>query len=263
MMPSTVRSSLQPADRRRSVALGASALSFVLVPTLGPALFDSREDLDRYDTAITPPGYAFSIWGPIFAACVVSTAQAVRPSRMTDPESRAIGWPLAGAYALNALWSVAAQTDRFKYTPGILATSALLAGVAHWRLQDHPPQGDFPSHGNAASLSTGLLLGWTGLAATVILSAGTQLLGADPTSRSSVRASTLGAGVTAAALCRLIHGSNRGYLPLAGSALWGLTTTALDAKRPLFSRLGAATGAVGVLASALERVRARRPGPVR
>ena len=85
-----------PTDRRtsdlaRSIALGTTATPVVNVPTLGPLVLKTRENAERYDTAITLPGYAFAVWVPIFAGIVANAAQAALPSRSGLPENRKTG----------------------------------------------------------------------------------------------------------------------------------------------------------------------------
>jgi hypothetical protein len=243
-------------DLARSIALGTAATAVVGVPTLGPLVLKTRENVEHYDTAITPPGYAFAVWAPIFAGVVANAAQAALPGRSRLPENRKTGWPLAGAYALNTAWSVAAQSDRFGYTPALLPAAVALTGVAYRRIQSIPSDKD-----SIASVSTGLLLGWTGLAATVNLSAGTQLLGTDATSKTSVVGSTLAALGAAGVLAAAVGRSRRGYLPLAASSAWGLLTTAADGRRTVTARVGTAVGAAAVLAAASAkafRLRRRR-----
>ena len=242
-----------PTDRRtsnlaRTIALGTTATAVVSVPILGPLVLKTQENAEHYDTAITPPGYAFAVWAPIFAGIVANAAQAALPSRSGLPENRETGWPLAGAYALNTVWSVAAQSDRFGYTPALLPAAVALTGVAYRRIQSIPSDKD-----SIASVSTGLLLGWTGLAATVNLSVGTQLLGADATSKPSVVASTLAAVGAAGTLAAVIGRSRRGYVPLAAASAWGLLTTAVDARRTATTRSGTAIGAAVILATTAAR----------
>src|SRR5688572_11219951 len=99
-------------DTVRTVALASSCVAFVAVPCLG-ALLGRGEQTQRYDTVITPPDYAFAVWAPIFAGCAASTVAQCLPGGRGDPMSRRTGWPLTGAYAVNAAWSLAAQADRF------------------------------------------------------------------------------------------------------------------------------------------------------
>src|SRR5687767_3637641 len=108
------------ADIVRTAALVAATTGLVTVPTLGPALLGTREEVARYDTAVTPPDYAFAVWAPIFAGCVATAVQAALPGRMGTAENRATGWPLAGAFALCTGWSVASQANRVAVTPVLL-----------------------------------------------------------------------------------------------------------------------------------------------
>jgi hypothetical protein len=235
-------------DAVRTAALVAATAALVSVPTLGPALLGTREEVARYDTAVTPPDYAFAVWAPIFAGCVATAVQAALPGRSTTPESRAAGWPLAGAFGLCTAWSVASQSGRLAATPVLLPASVALTAVAHRRLQDAPGTTE-----TLASVTTGLLLGWTALAAVVNLSVGTQLLGADPTSRRSVVGSTLAVVAAAGGLAGVVATSRRGHLPLALTATWGLATTASDPRRPVTARIGTGLGAGGVVLAALAR----------
>jgi hypothetical protein len=218
--------------------LAAAAVAQVLVPTVGPVLAGTREGADRYDTVITPPGYAFSIWAPIFAA---SLATAARPRGAVD---RTTARWLAGAYALNAGWSVAAQSDRFVVTPALLGASVGSAAAAFRRLQR--PDGDAVAAG-----STGLLLGWTALAATVNAFAAVRARGGNPVPEVAASA----AGGVAAVVAATVAASRRGWLPLAAATAWGLGTTAGDGSRPRVVRAVAAAGAAAVAGAAVFRSR--------
>jgi hypothetical protein len=61
-------------------------------------------------TAVTPAGYAFAIWTPIFALAIAYAAWQALPPRRDSPLCRRIGWPLIGAFALSNLWMLLAQT---------------------------------------------------------------------------------------------------------------------------------------------------------
>ena len=120
-------------DNFRSFALASSCAAFVAVPCLG-ALFGRGEQTERYDTVITPPDYAFAVRGPVFAGCVASTVAQCLPGGRGDPMSRRTGWPLAGAYAANTAWSIAAQSGRFALTPALLPVATAFAAAAHGRV---------------------------------------------------------------------------------------------------------------------------------
>lgn len=239
-------------DRLRSVALGAACAGFVAVPTLGPVL-TGGEQSRRHDTVITPPDYAFTIWAPIFAGCLLSTVQQCRAEGRTDPVSRGTGWPLAGAYATNAAWSVAAQT-RFELTPFLLPVATAFTAAAQARLQHLPA---VTRTARTTSESTGLLLGWTALASTVNLAAGARLLGVEQTSRRTVWASSVALLGASGLLAGLAASSRNGTQALATSAAWGLLTTATTAHRPLVVRVAAALGALGVVGAGTRSTKRR------
>ncbi|WP_298460651.1 hypothetical protein [uncultured Cellulomonas sp.] len=243
------------ADAARAAGLGVAVAALVGIPTLGPPLLGTSESAARYDTAVTPPDYAFAIWAPIFAGCLATAARVGRHAtagRPASAEDRALGWPLAGACALAAGWSVASQADRFALTPALLPPAAGFAALAFRRLQAVPGTGE-----TIGSATAGLLLGWTALAAVVNLSAATQLRGADPTSRASVVGSTVAVAVTAAGVARTVRTASRGGRTLAAATVWGLVTTALDGRRTRSARAGTAVGAAVVLAAAVTRPQPR------
>jgi hypothetical protein len=162
-------------DKLRSWALAAACAGFVGIPNVG-ALIGRGEQTRRYDTVITPPDYAFAVWAPIFAGCVASTIAQCRSGERDQPASRRTGWPLAGAYAINAAWSLAAQSGRFALTPALLPVATACAATAHVRLQRF---GTPTPAAAVTSFSTALLLGWTALAGVVNLAAGAVLAGAE------------------------------------------------------------------------------------
>ncbi|GAB7036181.1 MULTISPECIES: hypothetical protein [Catenuloplanes] len=230
-------------DRIRSLALAAATGAFVATPTLG-AVFGAGEQTRRYDTVITPPAYAFWVWAPIFAGAAASTVAQCRATGRGDPVSRRAGWPLAAAYAANTAWSVAAQSDRFRYTPYLLPLATACAATAHIRLQDAGP-----ARGALAltPASTGLLLGWTALASTVNIAAVTV---PGKPSHGTVAACAAGLLAASTALATGVAASRRGALPFALAAGWGLLTTALTGSRPRPVRLAAALGATTVALAA-------------
>ncbi|MDR7275889.1 hypothetical protein [Catenuloplanes atrovinosus] len=238
-------------DRIRSLALATACTAFVATPNLG-ALVGRGEQTRRYDTVITPPDYAFTVWAPIFACCIASTVAQCRPSGRGDPVSRRTGWALTGAYLVNTAWSLAAQTDRFRYTPYLLPLATAFAAVAHARVQGGP--------GGAAvtPASTGLLLGWTALASTVNVAAGAVAAGADRTGPRMVAGGTAGLVAASTAVATAVATSRRGAVPLALSSAWGLATTALTRHRPRAVRLAAAAGAAAITLAALRPVSRRR-----
>lgn len=241
-------------DLLRSVALGSACTALVTIPTLGP-LVGGGEQTARYDTVITPPDYAFAIWGPIFAGCAAATVAQCRPAGRTSPGSRRTGWLLAGAYATNAAWSVAAQTDRFALTPALVPLATAFAAGAHARIQDVPATAPAT---RVTAAATGLLLGWTAVASAVNATSGALLLGARKTSPRTVAASTVGLLGVSAALAGAVARARTGALPLAAGPVWALATTASSRARLGAVRAAAAVGALTIAAAAWRSARGSR-----
>jgi hypothetical protein len=236
------------ADRVRSVAVAASAAALVLVPTLGPLLAGTEEGAAEYDTEITPPDYAFAIWAPIFLG---TTANAVQhATHPTAAVNRRTGWWLAGAYGANACWSVAAQSGRFRSTPYILPVATALAAVAYRNAQDaqDAPEGTAE---RLAAHSTGLLLGWTGLASVINVFA---------VQRGGRFATRVAVAAAAGALGAAVAASRHGHASLAAAGIWGLATSAANPARTVVTRRTSAAGAALITGTTVMKLwRVRRP----
>ncbi|MEU8386089.1 hypothetical protein [Streptosporangium sp. NPDC048865] len=234
----------------RAVAVGATAAGMILVPTLGPLLLGTREGAEEFDTEITPPRYAFAIWAPIFAATAANAVQhAANPAAAVN---RRTGWWLAGAYTANACWSIAAQSGRFRLTPFVLPVAAGLAATAHRRAQRDRPRGTE----RLAARSTGLLLGWTGVASVVNAFAVQRRGRLAPTTRTGRNAARLAVAGASAALSATIATSRHGYVPIALACVWALGTGAANPERtPLTRQVDAAAAALvaGATAARLRR----------
>jgi hypothetical protein len=192
-------------DKLRSLALAGSCAAYIAVPNIG-ALAGGGEKTDRYDTVITPPSYAFAVWGPIFAACTV--------------DSRT-------------------QTDRFHYTPALLPLATGLTAIAHNRLRHVPPS-------RSTSTATGMLLGWTVLASTVNILADAVRRGAAPHSKATITAAATGLLAAGAALTATITRAPTGAPSVAATAVWGLLTTSADRRRPPTIRAVSAAAALAL-----------------
>lgn len=231
-------------DRVRTAALAVSTAAVIGVPTLGPRIPGAGRPSDGSETPITPPGYAFAVWGPVFAALGVDAARALLPGHAARPDQRAAGWPLVAAESMSTLWAVGALTRR--PIPGVLPAGVAAAALAHLRLQSDGERGE-----STTTVATGLLLGWTALAAAVDTVSKAVAAGADPRSPRTVGWSTAGLAATAAGAAAAITASRRGAVPFALTAVWGLATTALVAERPAPVRLVAGAGAVAAAAAAV------------
>jgi hypothetical protein len=251
-----LRAGTTRADALRSAAVVAAAAAQAIVPSLVPIFGAGREEVERNDTAITPPAYAFAIWAPIFALGIANAVQQGLPQHRDAGVNRAGAWPLAGAQALNAAWVLAAQPGRFVATPFVLGGAVTCAATAYRRQQREAAEGIE----RLAPASTGLLLGWIGLAAVVNTASVAQRLGvaADEPATTALWSSAA-AGVAGLAASGILR-SRHGYLPLAASVVWGLATTAATPERPPLARIGALVGTLAVAGASVARLRRGGPG---
>ena len=242
-------------DNVRTLALAGSCTAFVATPNLG-ALIGKGEQTRQYDTVITPPDYAFAVWAPIFAGCALSTIGQCLPSGRSNPVSRRTGWPLAGAYAVNTAWSLAAQNGRFAATPFLLAVATAFTATAHLRLQRTGRPARWTS---VTPASTGLLLGWTALASVVNIAGSAVAAGAGKTAPRTVNASAAGLLGASAALAYSVTASRRGGPWLAVASGWGLLTTAITSGKPPRVRTAAGAGAAAIALALAHSRRQSRP----
>lgn len=237
-------------DRWRSACLIASTAAMIGIPLLGPALTGSEEGAEEYDTDITPPDFAFAIWGPIFGIVAASTyRQGTHP---TDPVSRRTGWYLTAAYATNAAWSLLAQGGRFRATPYVLPLAAGLAGVAHHVAQPLDPDGRWPSTSGTA----GALFGWTSVASVVNAFA----TGPGRDQANDILQSHRALAAAATVVNVLILRSRHGFLELGASATWAFLTNATNNQRTVRGRQVNAVAAGATVAATAVRWAVRRRG---
>lgn len=83
---------------------------------------------DRYPTYVVPAGYAFSIWGLIFALSLAYAVYQALPAQRTRPLLRRVGWFTAAAFAGATLWQVAFPGGLFWVSVALIF--AMLASLA-------------------------------------------------------------------------------------------------------------------------------------
>lgn len=237
-------------DRLRAGALLAATAAQVLVPIVGPLLGQSEiaEVSKRTKSIVTPPDWAFGVWGPIFAGSAATAVVQYLPAQRTTPAARRAGWWLAAAATGNAVWELVAQSGRYRATPPILWGIVAAAGVAHAALQQVEPT----AAARLATGSNGMLLGWTGLAASInTADVLLDVLDIDPETRGGQVLSLGLVGGAAAAVTAVVAASRRGAAAVASTPSWGLSTLAATTPRPSVRATGwAAVSAVagGLLA---------------
>ena len=249
--------------RQTAVVFGAAAqiVGALLVP-LGVQSIDvgSRTELVR--TPVVPAGYAFSIWGVIFAACAAYAVWQALPSQRADPLLRRLGWWTAAAFTGAAVWEVLAQGGAGDaWLSLVLAGTAAAALVAAVRLARWPE----PQTGARwwlVALPIGLFAGWVTAALFANVSTALEAARAEPWPEGVwLLLIAAAAAALSAALAAV-----RGQVAFEAAALWALVGVAA-ANWP-GGRAAYATAIAGVLlvlaAGAWARNRQKRAGsPVR
>lgn len=123
--------------------------------------------------AVQPAGYAFAIWGVIYAWLVISAGFGLL-KRSEDPAWDAFRWPLIGSMTLGAGWLYVAVRDPVSATVMIW----VMLGLALWALLRTPRHDPW-----LARVPIGLYAGW--LTAASFVSLGVWLAGSGilPSSR--------------------------------------------------------------------------------
>ena len=125
-------------DLQRTAILLLAILQVLvtLLPSLGLGEpIGERSDAVR--TAITPAGWAFSIWGLLYAGSLAYAIYQFLPAQRTNALLARIGWASAGAFLGNALWALYTQFVDLKRAFGsdhhghVVVPARLLSALCH------------------------------------------------------------------------------------------------------------------------------------
>lgn len=203
---------------------------------------------------VVPAGYAFAIWGVIFALGLAYAVYQVLPSKRADPLLRRIGWPLAGAFILNGVWEVSVPLRQPVLLQAIIAGIFACAAVAFVRFV-WSERGALKGVDRWLVAPTiGLLFGWITAANVVSFN--------DTLVQTGFMGSGLGAalvgglllilgGLIAAAFLRAGRGGNgQARVSYGAAVLWGLAAIVVNQyDASLLTSFAAAISAVVVAAS--------------
>jgi hypothetical protein len=252
--------------RARQVAVVVLALWQVAAAALSQSGVLPGDDVgtisDRYDSAVDPAGYAFSIWGLIYLACLVLAVHQARPSLRDDAVLDGLRSPLAAAFALSGLWIVLFQQERFLLAQAVIFGLTASLARAYTRLaRAGQPRSRMERW--AVHTPVGLYLGWATVAtvagaSTTLLAVGVDELGIPPAAW-GVALMVVAAGVLGAVT---LAGLPEPGFPLAGAwALVAIAVAQADRRPAVAVAAGAASAAVLVaLAARLLRASRRRGG---
>lgn len=239
-------------DRSRQLITCAAAAAQVLLPTLWGPRF--AEDV-RPPDVIGPAPYTFGVWLPIFAASAGYAGLQARPGSRESEVMRAVGWPLAAAFASTGVWAPLVRTGKYWSAQTALAAIAAFAEVARRRLAQRPPSDPDPVLGAAGAVTAGRLAGW-GIGATGVNLA--AMLVSKGVVRTDRARSTLGVGLLlglgaagAASTAATIDSSPRISRIYAGTVLWSLIGVAVGQRnRSRSATIAAVAAAVPVVLAA-------------
>jgi hypothetical protein len=239
------------ADALRAGAVVLAAVAQIVGSPLGTAIAGRSvgEVSDESRSLITPAGYAFSIWGPIFALALAWAVYQALPGQRDRAVHRATGWPLAAAFAGNAVWELLFPLvgDRAPVLPAVLLFAIVAAAATAWaRLQDMPLTG-LPRLLPAAV--TGLLLGWVTLASAVQVATAGVALGAPAQGTAAQMWAVVALAAVAALGTALVWVARVAAGPFALAVVWGLLAVAVDGGPGVVT--AAAVGATVVVTAAL------------
>jgi hypothetical protein len=95
-------------DRVRAILVAVFAVTQVLSSPLTTLLVPGTDSQGAISDAnlspVTPAGYAFAIWGLIYAASLVLAVYQILPSQLGRRVHRRTGWWLVGAFACSTIW---------------------------------------------------------------------------------------------------------------------------------------------------------------
>src|SRR3954464_4331250 len=95
-------------DRLRSVAVVVTAVAQAVVGLGSPFFTDPGSSAgaisDDNQSPVTPAGYAFAIWGLIYAASLVLAVYQARPGQRERELHRRTGWGLGAAFPAGKIW---------------------------------------------------------------------------------------------------------------------------------------------------------------
>lgn len=219
--------------------------------------FESRASALTGRTLIEPAGWAFSIWGPIYAACMLLALRALLPAQRARALHRATAWPLSIALAGATLWQWAASRGWMPATVVIIVAMALALGTAYVRLQRFRQLGR--ADGWLVLGPVSIFFGWLTVAcfanlAALLVAAGVLRPGLQEAAWTVVLVATAGA----LACVVLLNGP--GNVAFAAPVLWAFAAitaaNTVPGRSPAVAAAAAATAAAVVWAMAAARRRA-------
>lgn len=170
-----------PLDHFRQSVTVIAALGNFTLPQI-PFIFDVGKQIGTNPGAsadAVPPGWAFVIWGPIFAWTILFAIWQALPGKGRSSFLRHIGWPAALTLALSCLWSaLAVFAPDWTTLPVMIALFAAHAFLA--RVLLNRPESDVEAARWLAIYPFQFFFGWITLALMANLASVRLQYGLDP-----------------------------------------------------------------------------------
>lgn len=217
-----------------------------------------RSISEAHVTSVTPAGYAFAIWLPIFALAIAWGIWQALPAGRDTALARRLGWPLAIAFAANIVWMLLAQFTGMGWHLVVVILVALAASLLAFLLFARDP-GESGIGQVIATPLTGLLAGWVSMASFVNVATAARASGliADGAAGSFTAVLLLlAAGGLATAIVALV----RPALWYVAAVVWALVAIVLANGGMRWVHLAPAitAGAMAALVVAVHLMRRRR-----
>lgn len=224
------------------VQIGSTAL-----PALGMGEpIGSRSD--DVGTLITPAGWAFAIWGPLYLGSVIFAIWQFLPGQRDNTLLDRIGWPAAGVFFANGVWAIYTQSAALTFISALIIITGLACVLTVLRRFVHAGRPFTNAERWIAVLPLSALAAWLTAATIVNISAAVQFHGMldDPAQYPIIAAVMVVTGGVIAAVAVFKSRGNPWYALVFGWAL-----TAIHAKGgQVHDDIAMATILAGVLVAA-------------
>jgi benzodiazapine receptor len=249
-----------PSDLTRSLAVAVTAVTQVVsAPLTSLALGPSSNQgtiSDANLSPVTPAGYAFAIWGLIYAASLALAVYQLLPSQRSRAVHRRTGWWLAAAFTCSTVWVPVFGTRTIWLSQVIIVLLVASLGVATGRLTRSGQAANTPER-LLLRLPVTFYLGWATLATFAGFGVTLRSLGM-PERAGWVTVLSVGLVVVAAVVATAVVVRETAVAGFAFTACWALVAIAV-ATYELPVRVVALLAVAAVLAGlALHIARSRR-----
>ena len=248
------------------VAVLLGAILQVAVPAIGfPLGLDVGQVSDQNPTLVTPAGYAFAIWTPIFLLSFVYAVYQVLPFGREDALLTRVAPFAALTFLSNGVWTILFPLQLFVPSQVLFVFIFAFACIAHLLVQrGYDPQNR--AHRWLAAPTFGLLFGW--ITAAFLVGFATMLVGIEELG-TGLNGALVGAGlllvgglISTGVILFGRGGPVAGYVSYAAAVLWALVAVVVNQyDASLLTTAAAIVAAVPVVIVLADTVRRGRQRP--